>query len=118
SLTTIFPYTTLFRSNSKYKDAFLILNNGITIVTEEMKTTRNTFSISNYQIINGCQTSNVLYENLSEIDDSVMVPVKLISSKNPDITSKLIRSTNRQTEVKEQDLIAFSNFQKKLEDYY
>ena len=104
--------------NSKYKDAFLILNNGITIVTEEMKTTRNTFSISNYQIINGCQTSNVLYENLSEIDDSVMVPVKLISSKNPDITSKLIRSTNRQTEVKEQDLIAFSNFQKKLEDYY
>src|SRR5690606_35232101 len=56
--------------NSKYKDAFLILNNGITIVTEEMKTTRNTFSISNYQIINGCQTSNVLYENLSEIDDS------------------------------------------------
>jgi hypothetical protein len=32
--------------NSKYKDAFLILNNGITIVTEEMKTTRNTFSIS------------------------------------------------------------------------
>ena len=104
--------------NSEYKDAFLILNNGITIVTEEMETTRNTFSISNYQIINGCQTSNVLYENISEIDDSVMVPVKLISSKNIDITSKLIRSTNRQTEVKEQDLIAFSNFQKKLEDYY
>jgi hypothetical protein len=104
--------------NSEYKDAFLILNNGITIVAEELETTRNTFTISNYQIINGCQTSNVLLENMDKLDESVMVPVKLISSKNRDITAKLIRSTNRQTEVKEQDLIAFSNFQKKLEDYY
>lgn len=104
--------------NSEYKDAFLILNNGITIVAEELETTRNTFTISNYQIINGCQTSNVLYENIDKLDENVMVPVKLISSKNRDITAKLIRSTNRQTEVKEQDLIAFSNFQKKLEDYY
>lgn len=104
--------------DSAYSDAFLILNNGITIVAEELKTTRNTFTISNYQIINGCQTSNVLFENLDKINDSVLVPVKLIYSKNQDITAKLIRSTNRQTEVKEQDLIAFSNFQKKLEDYY
>lgn len=104
--------------NSSYKDAFLILNNGITIVTEELETSRNTFTISNYQIINGCQTSNVLFENIDKIDESVLVPVKLISSKNPDITGKLIRSTNRQTEVKEQDLIAFSNFQKKLEEFY
>jgi AIPR protein len=103
---------------SSYKDAFLILNNGITIVVEELETTRNTFTISNYQIINGCQTSNVIFDNRSIIDDSIMVPVKLISSKNQDITGRLIRSTNRQTAVKEQDLIAFSNFQKKLEDYY
>lgn len=103
---------------SHYKDAFLILNNGITIVAEELETTRNTFTISNYQIINGCQTSNVLFENKANIDDTVLVPVKLISSKDSDITGRLIRSTNRQTEVKEQDLIAFSNFQKKLEEYY
>jgi hypothetical protein len=104
--------------NSKHKDAFLILNNGITIVTEELQTTRNTFTISNYQIINGCQTSNVLYENKNKLDNKVLVSIKLISSKNQDLTAKLIRSTNRQTEVKEQDLIAFSNFQKLLEDYY
>lgn len=103
---------------SNFKDAFLLLNNGITIVVEELETARNTFTISNYQIINGCQTSNVIFDNRAIIDDSIMVPVKLISSKNQDITGKLIRSTNRQTAVKEQDLIAFSNFQKKLEDYY
>lgn len=103
---------------STYKDSFSILNNGITIVAEELRTTRDTFTISNYQIINGCQTSHVLFENRELIDETIKVPLKLIISENEELTSRVIRSTNRQTEVKEQDLIAFSNFQKSLEDYY
>lgn len=104
--------------NSENKDSFAILNNGITIVAEDLQTTRNTFTISNYQIINGCQTSHVLFENRELLDATVKVPIKLVVSKNDDLTSRVIRSTNRQTAVKEQDLIAFSNFQKRLEDYY
>ncbi len=104
--------------NSSNKDSFAILNNGITIVAEDLRTTRDTFTITNYQIINGCQTSHVLFENKELINTSVKVPIKLIISGNEEVTSRVIRSTNRQTEVKEQDLIAFSNFQKRLEDYY
>jgi hypothetical protein len=103
---------------SDEKDSFAILNNGITIVAEDLRTTRDNFTITNYQIINGCQTSHVLFENKSLLDDSVKVPIKLVVTENEDLTSGVIRSTNRQTEVKEQDLLAFSNFQKRLEDYY
>lgn len=103
---------------SREKDSFVILNNGITIVTEELKSVRNQIILSNYQIINGCQTSHVLYENRNFIDNTVKIPIKLIVSKNENLISNMIRSTNRQTEVKEQDLIAFTNFQKQLEDYY
>lgn len=103
---------------SENKDSFSILNNGITIVAEDLNTTRDNFTISNYQIINGCQTSHVLFEKQSELDETVQVPIKIVISENEELTSKVIRSTNRQTEVKEQDLIAFSNFQKRLEDYY
>ena len=103
---------------STNKDTFAILNNGITIVAEKIKQTRNTFTIFNYQIINGCQTSHVLFENRNHITDDIQVPIKLIISTDEDLTSKMIRSTNRQTEVKEQDLLAFSDFQKQLEDYY
>lgn len=42
----------------------------------------------------------------------------MIVSKDEKLISNMIRSTNRQTEIKEQDLIAFTNFQKELEDYY
>jgi len=100
------------------KDSFSVLNNGITIVAEDLIPQRDKFTISNYQIINGCQTSHVLFSNKEDLDDCVQVPLKLIISDNTDLTSSVIRSTNRQTEVKEQDLIAFSLFQKGLEDYY
>lgn len=103
---------------SKENDSFSILNNGITIVAEDVKTQRNNFTIYNYQIINGCQTSNVLFENKEYLDENIKVPIKLIVSKHEELTTKIIRSTNRQTEVKEQDLLAFSDFQKQLEDYY
>jgi len=104
--------------SSEGKDAFVILNNGITVVAEKLSVTRNLMTISNYQIINGCQTSHVLFENRNILTNDVKVPLKLIVSSDQDLISKVIRSTNRQTEVKEQDLIAYTNFQKKLEDYY
>lgn len=46
------------------------------------------------------------------------VPLKLIITQDENLISKIIRSTNRQTEVSDQDLIAYSDFQKKLEDYF
>lgn len=103
---------------SAAKDSFAILNNGITIIAESLRTTRDSFTLTNYQIINGCQTSHVLFDNMACIDDSVYVTIKLVISDNEELTTNVIRSTNRQTEVTEQDLLAFSKFQKRLEDYY
>lgn len=104
--------------DNKLKYAFSVLNNGITIVAESIKTSRNQLTISNFQIINGLQTSHMLYNNRALLDDKIFVPVKLIITQDEALIAQVIRSTNRQTEVKEEDLIAYSDFQKKLEDYY
>lgn len=103
---------------SDYKDSFAVLNNGITIVAEELHTVRDNFTITNYQIINGCQTANVLFHNQQQIDDSVQVVLKLIISKESDVVSRIIQSTNSQTAIKPQDILAYSSFQKRLEDFY
>ena len=34
---------------------FSVVNNGVTVVANEIKTSGNTFTIVNYQIVNGCQ---------------------------------------------------------------
>ena len=96
----------------------LFRSNGITIVADELDTTRNDFTITNYQIINGCQTANVLFHNKELVDEKIQVSLKLIISNNQEVISRVIRSTNSQTEIKAQDLLAYSNFQKRLEDFY
>ena len=104
--------------DEKLRYAFSVLNNGVTIVAEKLTPSRNTFTISNYQIINGLQTSHILFNNQQYIDDKVYVPLKLIITQDENLISKIIRSTNRQTAVKDEDLIAYSDFQKSLENFY
>lgn len=105
-------------SDQNLKYAFSVLNNGITIVAEKLVSSRDNVTITNYQIINGLQTSRVLLDSKNEIDDNIFVTLKLIVTEDENLISKIIRSTNRQTEVKEEDLLAYSDFQKKLEDYF
>ena len=97
---------------------FALLNNGVTVIAKNLTTTGNRFHIEDYQIVNGCQTSHVLFDNRELLDDSVVVPLRLIATDNEEITSAIVKATNRQTEVKEDQLIALSDFQKRLEAYF
>jgi hypothetical protein len=97
---------------------FAVLNNGVTVVTRSLKTTGNKFEISDYQIVNGCQTSHVLFGAREDLGDEIFVPLKVIATADEDIISSIITATNRQTEVTADDLYAMSAFQKKLESLY
>ncbi len=98
---------------------FVAMNNGITVITKSLKVTGSNMHLVDYQIVNGCQTSNVLQQNqdLLNIDD-LMLTVKIISSKNKDVRDKIIVGNNSQTEVKREQLIALLDTQKQIEDYY
>jgi hypothetical protein len=96
---------------------FALMNNGVTVIAKTLRTTGNRFYIEDYQIVNGCQTSHVLFDQADILDKSVMVPLRLISTQDEDVIASIIKATNRQTEVKEEQLLALSDFQKRLEDY-
>lgn len=97
---------------------FVLMNNGITIIAKELRATGNRFSIQDYQIVNGCQTSHVLYDQRDKLDRTVMVPVRVIATQDEEVIGSIIKATNRQTQVKEEQLLALSDFQKKLEEYF
>ena len=97
---------------------FVILNNGVTLVARDLRTTGNKFAVSDYQIVNGCQTSHVIYNERQEIGNETFIPIKVIATSDEDIISSIITATNRQTEVTADDLFAMSGFQKKLEALY
>jgi hypothetical protein len=103
---------------SSDRSLFPLLNNGITIIAGTVRPTGNIFHIEDYQIVNGCQTSHVLYHERANITDDVYVPIKIISTSDDDVVNRIIKATNFQTEVKPDQLYALSDFQKKLEEYY
>lgn len=97
---------------------FALMNNGVTVIAKTLRTTGNKFHIEDYQIVNGCQTSHVLFDNQALLDDSVVVPIRVIATDDDEVIASIVKATNRQTEVKEEQLIALSDFQKELEAYF
>lgn len=97
---------------------FPLLNNGVTIVARRILPTANKFLLEDYQVVNGCQTSFVLHECRANLTGNVMIPVRIIATEDDNIKNKIIKATNRQTEVSEDQLIALSEFPKRLEAYF
>lgn len=97
---------------------FVLMNNGITIIARGLKGTGNRFAIENYSIVNGCQTSHVLFDKREQLNDNVMIPVRLIGTQDEEIINDIIRATNRQTAVKEEQFYALEEFPKELERYF
>ncbi|KGE73132.1 AIPR family protein [Spirochaeta lutea] len=104
--------------DSSKKEYFPLLNNGVTIVAKALTPTGNKLTIEDYQIVNGCQTSHVLHELNDSLDNTIHVPVRIIATKEPEIKNSIIKATNRQTEVSDDQLIALSDFPRKLEDFF
>lgn len=100
------------------RQRFAILNNGVTVVTRGLRTTGNKFAISDYQIVNGCQTSHVLFEARDHLGEETNIPIKVVATTDEDTINSIITATNRQTEVTTEDLFAKSPFQKRLESLY
>lgn len=89
------------RTIREQPEMFLLRNNGITIVCDDFEQVRDKLvKIENPQIVNGCQTSNCLFNYR---DDSmlggVQVLVRVISTENVEISNSIVRGTNKQNLV-------------------
>lgn len=100
------------------QQAFSILNNGVTIIAEDIRRTANSFVLKNFQIVNGCQTSFVLYENKKNLSEDSYIVVKLISSKDKKLADSIVKTTNRQTPITDEAFETLREFHKNLENVY
>ena len=105
-------------SDPAQRRRFSLMNNGVTVIAKTLRATGNRFHIEDYQIVNGCQTSHVIFDNRVLLDDSALIPVRLIATQDEEIIAAVVKATNRQTQVKEEQLLALNDFQKKLEAYF
>jgi hypothetical protein len=105
---------------SEEPDMFLLCNNGITIVCTDFEQIRDKLvKIENPQIVNGCQTSNSIYNFFSSDKiTSVQILVRLICTDDLAITNKIVRGTNKQNQVLDEAFEATKPFHQDLEEYF
>ncbi len=103
------------------RDKFILLNNGITVVANYLKPLgSNDYEIRDYQIVNGCQTSTILFNHKAvlEEEDNFWIPVKFIHTIDNEVINRIIRATNRQTPVPDEAFVALEKFHKRLQEFY
>ncbi len=105
-------------SEEQLRHSFPLLNNGITIVARELHRRGDIFTISDFQIVNGCQTTHILFQNRTNIDSDTFIPVKLVATSDTQVINEVIKATNRQTAVLPEALESLTPFHKELEDFY
>ena len=97
---------------------FPVLNNGITIVSPDVRVQGNTLHLRNFQIVNGCQTSHVLFDSKGSLTDDMMVTLKVVETTDEDVFSELVRATNSQSKVEENQFLSLSPLLKSVESYF
>lgn len=107
-------------ADSALADKFVLFNNGVTAVAAFLKNLgANRFILRNYQIVNGCQTSNVLFANKEspQIKD-IQVPIKMVHTNDTEVVSRIIRANNRQTPVPNEAFLTLETWHKKLQEFF
>ncbi|WP_312467305.1 AIPR family protein [Pseudescherichia sp.] len=108
-------------TDSKIKSKqFPVLNNGVTIISPELSIQPNTkvITLTNYQIINGCQTTNTLHHHYNEINDDVRLIVKFIESQDTDVASRIIEATNSQSAIEGEAFLALKEKARMVQKFF
>ncbi len=102
----------------KRQSRFPVLNNGITIVSPDVVVRTNKLHVRDPQIVNGCQTSHVLFESRAAMADDMMVTVKVVEAEDEDVYSDLVRATNSQSKVEGKQFLSLSPMAREIEAYF
>ncbi|MEO0445184.1 MAG: AIPR family protein [Verrucomicrobiota bacterium] len=85
------------------RSQFYLRNNGVTLLADEafIDPQDQVLVLKNYQIVNGLQTSHVLYHLREELQGAtdVLVPLKIAVSSDSKVQQAVSESTNLQTAV-------------------
>lgn len=100
-------------------ERFVLFNNGITIVCSSFSQGNRLLEIENPQIVNGCQSSYLLFNASKQKIDlaKISIVVKIISTNNNDLSNEIVKGTNRQNIVMEEAFECTRQFHKNFEQF-
>lgn len=109
--------------NEDYNPYFIYLNNGLTILCDSIE--RHTVKENEYilkypRIINGCQTTHILYDQYKKTPkklENIEVIAKVIATENNELKKQIIFAANNQNSI-DKDLESLNEFHEEIEQYF
>jgi hypothetical protein len=104
---------------SDYAEYFPFLNNGITVIAEQVKIPKEMqaglypVETKNPMIVNGLQTTHVIYETYLKnpsLLEGVYVLVRLYETADPELVTRITDATNTQSPINFRDKISNKDF--------
>lgn len=101
---------------------FWWLNNGVTVLSEEVHSPKSTLTVAAPLIVNGLQTTHVLHtaEAAGAVPEERLnsgVVVRIVVSQDEEVRDRIIAGTNRQTQVPSPALYATQPHQRDIERF-
>jgi len=97
---------------------FPLRNNGVTIVTRKLQRVGPQFTLEDFQIVNGCQTSHVIAANSANENQAIMIPIKIVATEDEEVTRQVIIASNQQNKVDQESFWALDPIHKSIEIYF
>ena len=97
---------------------FPLRNNGVTIVTRKLQRVGPQFTLEDFQIVNGCQTSHVIVANANAENKAIMIPIKIVATEDEELTRQVFIASNQQNKVDQESFWALDPIHKSIEIYF
>jgi len=102
---------------------FWWLNNGVTIIASKATIVGKIYALADVQIVNGLQTSHTIFNVLKELGQDAsafdrLILVRILYTDDPEARDKVIRATNKQTNVTAASLRATDDVQRSIEAFF
>lgn len=97
---------------------FPVLNNGITVISPDVRVQGLSITFVDFQVVNGCQTSNMLWLNKNSLNENMMVAIKVIETENEDVFSDLVKATNSQTKIDDDQFLSLQPVARRIEAFF
>lgn len=98
----------------KERGNFWAYNNGITVVARGVDVEGDHLNLTDFSIVNGCQTTVSIAQAGDTAAKGVSVVARVVVAEDPDLVEKVIRYTNSQTPISVWDISARDRLQQRL----
>jgi hypothetical protein len=102
--------------NQKEHSFFLLYHNGLTMLCKSFETKENKLIVSDYTVVNGCQSLTSLYDNREFLSDNIRLLVRVIQiPPQDDLAFKITHHSNNQNGITARDLQSNNVIQSRIQ---